>query len=66
VRTQVRRTKSHGAGAAALNLERNFLHAARLHFVHPVSGKALDFEAPLPKELEEFLDRLRKSAESVG
>jgi hypothetical protein len=34
--------------------------------VHPVSGKALDFEAPLPKELEEFLDRLRKSAESVG
>ena len=66
VRTQVRRTKSHGAGAAALNLDRNFLHAARLRFVHPVSGKALEFEAPLPKELQEFLERLRKSAESVG
>ncbi len=66
VRTQVRRTKSHGAGAAALNLDRNFLHAARLRFVHPVSGKAMEFEAPLPKELQEFLERLRKSAESVG
>ena len=66
VRTQVRRTKSHGAGAAALSLDRNFLHAARLRFVHPVSGKALEFEAPLPKELQEFLERLRKSAESVG
>ncbi len=66
VRTQVRRTKSHGAGAATMSLDRNFLHAARLRFVHPVSGKVLEFEAPLPKELEEYLARLRKSAESIS
>jgi 23S rRNA pseudouridine1911/1915/1917 synthase len=41
-----------------LKLGRNFLHAARLEFIHPVTGKALKLEAPLPKELEEFLTRL--------
>jgi 23S rRNA pseudouridine1911/1915/1917 synthase len=41
-----------------LRLGRNFLHAARLEFVHPVTGKALKLEAPLPKELEDFLTRL--------
>ncbi|GAA3748402.1 RluA family pseudouridine synthase [Terriglobus aquaticus] len=40
-------------------LPRNFLHAARLVLAHPTTGKRLDFEAPLPPELEELLDRLR-------
>ena len=41
-----------------LKLGRNFLHAARLEFEHPLSGKILDLEAPLPEELTNFLDRL--------
>ena len=42
-----------------LELPRNFLHAARLGFTHPRTGKALVFEAPLPEELTAFLATLR-------
>jgi 23S rRNA pseudouridine1911/1915/1917 synthase len=38
-----------------LKLARNFLHAERLEFAHPRTGKMLEVEAPLPRELEEFL-----------
>lgn len=38
-----------------LKLERNFLHAARLEFTHPMTGKPLELEAPLPEELVAFL-----------
>jgi len=41
-----------------LRLGRNFLHAAHLEFVHPVTGKPLQLEAPLPPELSTFLARL--------
>ena len=41
-----------------LRLGRNFLHAANLEFAHPVTGKPLQLEAPLPEELERFLKRL--------
>jgi 23S rRNA pseudouridine1911/1915/1917 synthase len=41
-----------------LRLGRNFLHAARLEFAHPATGKLLELEAPLPEELETFLGRL--------
>ena len=42
-----------------LELERNFLHAAKLNFVHPKTGKELALEAPLAGELVEFLEKLR-------
>ena len=42
-----------------LRLDRNFLHAARLEFAHPVSRKRIELESPLPAELEDFLSRLR-------
>jgi 23S rRNA pseudouridine1911/1915/1917 synthase len=41
-----------------LKLGRNFLHAAKLEFTHPITGKLLQLEAPLPEELERFLERL--------
>jgi 23S rRNA pseudouridine1911/1915/1917 synthase len=41
-----------------LRLGRNFLHAAKLEFPHPKTGKLLQMEAPLPKELDSFLHRL--------
>ncbi len=47
-----------------LRLGRNFLHAAQLEFIHPVTGKPLVLEAPLPEELKDFLDRLE--AEPAG
>ena len=39
-------------------LQRNFLHAARLSFTHPKTGKAMDLEAPLPRELTAFLQAI--------
>ena len=42
-----------------LRLGRNFLHAAKLEFTHPKTGKVLQLEAPLPRELEDFLSRLQ-------
>jgi 23S rRNA pseudouridine1911/1915/1917 synthase len=41
-----------------LRLGRNFLHAAKLEFPHPKTGKVLQLEAPLPEELESFLVQL--------
>jgi 23S rRNA pseudouridine1911/1915/1917 synthase len=37
-------------GAPGLGLQRQALHAARLRFVHPVSGQVLAFEAPPPAD----------------
>jgi 23S rRNA pseudouridine1911/1915/1917 synthase len=44
-----------------LRLGRNFLHAARLELTHPLTGKPLHLEAPLPPELKTFLDRLESA-----
>jgi 23S rRNA pseudouridine1911/1915/1917 synthase len=49
-----------------LRLGRNFLHAARLEFVHPTTGKPLLLEAPLPEELETFLTRMEGSPTAPG
>jgi 23S rRNA pseudouridine1911/1915/1917 synthase len=47
-----------------LRLGRNFLHAAQLEFTHPRTGKLLQLEAPLPVELEAFLERLEEGQSS--
>jgi len=44
-----------------LRLGRNFLHAARLELMHPLTGKPLKLEAPLPPELNAFLERLESA-----
>lgn len=44
--------------AAIRKLQRQFLHAERLGFRHPVSGESLQFVAPLPVELENLLAEL--------
>ena len=44
---------------AKRGLKRMFLHAASLAFVHPLDGKRMEFSAPLPPELQNFLDGLR-------
>ena len=36
------------------------LHAWRLEFDHPATGKRMEFEAPLPPDMQRFLDHLRK------
>jgi 23S rRNA pseudouridine1911/1915/1917 synthase len=40
---------------------RQFLHAARLAFTHPVTGERVDVESPLPPDLDAALARTRTS-----
>jgi 23S rRNA pseudouridine1911/1915/1917 synthase len=47
--------------ASVSKLERPFLHAARLRFVHPQTGLSIAFDAPLPKDLADVLSALRRS-----
>ena len=41
--------------AGAFGLERQFLHATRLAFVHPFTGEQIDCSSPLPRDLEAAL-----------
>ena len=43
---------------AVTHLERPFLHAARLAFRHPIDGKRMTFESPLPEDLQRVLEEL--------
>ena len=45
---------------ACQQLERPFLHAARLAFTHPTEGRPMEFDAPLPDDLQPVLDELRE------
>ncbi len=45
-------------------LGRNFLHAARLAFDHPLTGKRVEFRAPLPQALRDYLYRLARATGS--
>jgi 23S rRNA pseudouridine1911/1915/1917 synthase len=65
-RTEAKKARAHGESAATLSLPRNFLHAAHLNFTHPKSGKAVEFSAPLPEDLQSFLEKLRRSAEAIA
>jgi 23S rRNA pseudouridine1911/1915/1917 synthase len=46
--------------AGLLGLERQFLHAARLAFTHPVTGEAISVQSPLPADLEAALALARQ------
>jgi 23S rRNA pseudouridine1911/1915/1917 synthase len=48
--------------AGDLDLERQFLHAARLSFDHPVTGARVEVESPLPDDLAAALERARALA----
>jgi 23S rRNA pseudouridine1911/1915/1917 synthase len=62
------KTKSALLGEAArqqlVALNRQALHAALLGFEHPVTGKSLCFESPLPADLRRLVDALREDATS--
>jgi 23S rRNA pseudouridine1911/1915/1917 synthase len=46
-------------GAQRYGLGRQFLHAHRLAFEHPLSGRRMSFESPLPDDLAAALDAAR-------
>jgi 23S rRNA pseudouridine1911/1915/1917 synthase len=54
------------AAREVLELERNFLHSSELEFAHPSSGEVIRLTSPLPRELDEFLGRLRDPVMDLG
>jgi 23S rRNA pseudouridine1911/1915/1917 synthase len=45
-------------GVPGDGLDRQFLHAARLVFPHPITGDRVETESPLPADLAGYLERL--------
>ena len=43
--------------AGLYGLSRQFLHAARLAFPHPLTGRSVEVESPLPADLQRALER---------
>ncbi|MFO1510844.1 MAG: 23S rRNA pseudouridine(1911/1915/1917) synthase RluD [Steroidobacteraceae bacterium] len=52
--------------AALHGFQRQALHAARLAFVHPASGEALEFEAPMPEDMQALIAVLREDVSAAG
>lgn len=49
----------YGRRRTSLPLSRQFLHAWRLEFTHPLGGQRMGFEAPLPADLSAVLELLK-------
>jgi 23S rRNA pseudouridine1911/1915/1917 synthase len=47
--------------AAIGRLSRPFLHASLIGFAHPTSGRAMEFRAALPGDLDDVLSALRRA-----
>jgi 23S rRNA pseudouridine1911/1915/1917 synthase len=47
-------------GVRADGLERQFLHAGRLAFPHPITGERVETESPLPADLAAYLQALER------
>ncbi|MGH9703288.1 MAG: RluA family pseudouridine synthase [Candidatus Acidiferrales bacterium] len=54
--------EAFAGGVAMPHLDRNFLHAARVGFLHPRTGKPVEVRAPLPEELKAYLHELGKAS----
>jgi 23S rRNA pseudouridine1911/1915/1917 synthase len=48
--------------AGILGLGRQFLHAGRLAFTHPMTGERIECTSPLPEDLADALERAREAA----
>lgn len=51
---------------ALSSLQRPFLHAERLVFTHPIEGRRMEFEAPLPDDLTRVLEQLDAAVARFG
>ncbi len=50
---------SYGGKNGELGLDSQCLHAKTIKFIHPVSGKLLEFTVPLPELFFEIINKLR-------
>jgi 23S rRNA pseudouridine1911/1915/1917 synthase len=64
VRAITRRPCGSGLADDHVLLGRHALHARRIAISHPMSGEPLEFEAPLPADMEQLMVVLRETASS--
>jgi 23S rRNA pseudouridine1911/1915/1917 synthase len=50
-------------GRKKISFPRQMLHAELLGFIHPVTGKYLEFLAPVPEDMSEKIKELRSLKE---
>jgi 23S rRNA pseudouridine1911/1915/1917 synthase len=50
----------YGATGDQLGLQRQFLHAGRLAFAHPIGGQRVEVRSPLPDDLQATLKRAER------
>lgn len=53
--------EGHGRRSPTEVFHRQALHAARLGFTHPASGRHVEFEAPVPDDMLELIARMREA-----
>jgi len=51
----------YGRKKTKTRLVRLFLHASFLSFIHPSTEKRVEFFSPLPQDLKDFLEKLKRS-----
>jgi hypothetical protein len=59
------RRRTAGHLRAVQRLERPFLHSARLAFTHPADGRRVEFDSPLPLDLQSVLDEIEDRNDHV-
>jgi 23S rRNA pseudouridine1911/1915/1917 synthase len=52
---------ARGGGEVVRDFSRQALHASTLGFVHPVTGKKLSFESPLPEDMRRLIEALHRA-----
>jgi 23S rRNA pseudouridine1911/1915/1917 synthase len=50
----------YGSADKKFKLQGQTLHAMTLGFIHPKTGRSLEFTAPLPEYFEQLLTKLRQ------
>ena len=56
-----RKSRPRGCGAAGTLIKRHALHAKKLGFAHPGTGKRLEFSVEIPEDMVSVIDFLRKA-----
>lgn len=63
-RGRLPKAPSDGLIAEIRGFARQALHARRLTFEHPTTGAALEFESPIPADMQALVDALRQDEQS--
>ncbi|MFS2264787.1 23S rRNA pseudouridine(1911/1915/1917) synthase RluD [Vibrio vulnificus] len=57
---------SEDVTAMLRNFDRQALHAVMLRFEHPITGEEMEFHAPVPDDMVELTETLRRDAQEHG